>query len=58
RFASVSKALADGTEAIERELLDVQGQSVDLGGYYRVDSELTDGVMRPSTTLNGILASV
>ena len=58
RFAPVAKALADGTEAIERELVDVQGQSVDLGGYYRVDSELTNGVMRPSATLNGILASV
>ena len=57
RFAAVSKALVDGTEAIERELIDVQGHPVDLGGYYRVDTELANGVMRPSTTLNGILAS-
>ena len=58
RFAPVAKALADGTADIERELLDVQGQSVDLGGYYRVDAELTDGVMRPSTTLNRVLAEI
>ena len=58
RFAPVSEALVAGSDDIERELIEVQGQSVDLGGYFRVDAELTDGVMRPSTTLNGVLASI
>ena len=58
RFAPIAKALADGSDDIERELVEVQGGAVDLGGYYRVDSELTNGVMRPSTTLNRVLAEI
>ncbi len=44
------------TETIEQELLAVQGSPVDLGGYYRVDPDLADAAMRPSTSLNAILA--
>ena len=31
------------------ELNAVQGKSVDIGGYYRADSEKTKAVMRPSS---------
>ncbi|WP_293697364.1 NADP-dependent isocitrate dehydrogenase [uncultured Agrococcus sp.] len=58
RFKPVAAALIEGGDDIERELIDVQGQSVDLGGYFRVDAELADGVMRPSATLNAVLASI
>ena len=34
------------------ELDAVQGESVDLGGYYFVDREKADAVMRPSETFN------
>jgi isocitrate dehydrogenase len=33
----------------------VQGQSVDIGGYYYPDREKTASVMRPSKTLNSVL---
>lgn len=55
-FAPVAQQLVEQTDAIERELLEVQGSSVDLGGYYRVDTDLADAAMRPSASLNGILA--
>ena len=35
----------------------VQGSPVDLGGYYYVDKDKTDAVMRPSATFNEALAS-
>ncbi|SDS29072.1 NADP-dependent isocitrate dehydrogenase [Agrococcus carbonis] len=55
-FAPVAEALVAQTATIEQELLDVQGSPVDLGGYYRVDRDLADAAMRPSASLNAILA--
>lgn len=55
-FAPVAEAMVAQTETIERELLAVQGSPVDLAGYYRVDPDLADAAMRPSTSLNAILA--
>ncbi|MGM1028672.1 MAG: NADP-dependent isocitrate dehydrogenase [Actinomycetota bacterium] len=55
-FAPVAEAMVSQTPTIERELLDVQGSPVDLGGYYRVDPDLADAAMRPSASLNAILA--
>ncbi len=37
------------------ELAEVQGDSVDIGGYYYPDREKTTAVMRPSKTLNAAL---
>ncbi|WP_164660131.1 NADP-dependent isocitrate dehydrogenase [Tropicibacter sp. Alg240-R139] len=54
-FAGIAKALADGEAAILAELAAVQGQPVDLGGYYHTDPAKTAKVMRPSTTLNAII---
>ncbi len=55
-FAPVADALAAGERAINEELLAVQGQPVDLGGYYRPDPVKADAVMRPSPTLNAAIA--
>ena len=55
-FGPVAEAMAEQTSSIEQELLGVQGSPVDLGGYYRVDSDLADAAMRPSASLNAILA--
>jgi isocitrate dehydrogenase len=54
-FARVAEALAAGEAAINEELLAVQGQPVDLGGYYRPDTDRANEVMRPSPTLNAAL---
>ncbi|MDP9696992.1 UNVERIFIED_ORG: isocitrate dehydrogenase [Arthrobacter globiformis] len=57
-FASVADALTSNEEAIISELLGVQGQPVDIGGYYRPDAEKAAAVMRPSATLNKIVATL
>ncbi len=54
-FAPVAKALSDQEAKIVAELVDVQGQPMDVGGYYMPDDELASKAMRPSTTLNAII---
>ena len=54
-FAPVAKALAEGEHDILAELATVQGQAVDLDGYYRTDPDKTAAAMRPSKTLNTII---
>jgi len=58
RFAPLAAQLAENEERIVAELAEVQGAPVDLGGYYVVDREKTDAVMRPSATLNDAIASL
>jgi len=57
RFAPLAKALTESEQAIVKELADVQGKPADIGGYYKVDEAKLAAVMRPSKTLNGILAA-
>ena len=56
-FAALAKALAENEATIDEELLAAQGDAVDIGGYYRPDRELATRAMRPSRTLNAVLAS-
>ena len=57
-FGSIASQLRENEEQITGELLEVQGSPVDLGGYYRPRDEKAEPVMRPSQTLNGILAQL
>lgn len=57
KFAPIAKALAENEEAINAELLGVQGSAVELGGYYKPSDEKADAAMRPSAKLNEIVAS-
>ena len=54
-FAPVAEELAAKEEQIVSELIAVQGNPVDIGGYYRPDAELVSKAMRPSSTLNAIV---
>src|ERR1700742_2396467 len=56
-FTKLAKSLAENEDAIVSELAEVQGDSVDIGGYYYPDPEKTTQVMRPSKTLNSVLES-
>ena len=58
KFAPLAQALAANEDKIVAELAAVQGKAVDIGGYYKVDPSKVDTVMRPSATLNEILAAV
>jgi len=51
-----AEVLRTGETAIVSELIAVQGNNVDLGGYYRPDAEKCNAVMRPSATFNAALA--
>jgi isocitrate dehydrogenase len=55
-FAPLAERLAADEQTISSELLGVHGSPVDLGGYYYVDKDRTDAVMRPSPTFNAALA--
>src|SRR5699024_10536016 len=56
-FEPVASALSQNEEKIAAELLEVQGSPTDIGGYYRPETAKTDAVMRPSATLNEVLAT-
>jgi isocitrate dehydrogenase len=56
QFAPLAKQLTDNEQAIVAELAEVQGKAVDIGGYYQPDLAKLDAIMRPSKTLNGVLA--
>jgi isocitrate dehydrogenase len=57
-FAPLAERLAADEQKIVDELNGVQGSEVDLGGYYFVDREKTDAVMRPSATLNAAIETL
>ena len=57
-FAPVADALTTNEPKIVEELLAVQGSPVDVGGYYQPDLAKANTALRPSATLNGILAGV
>nr|NIU61625.1 hypothetical protein [Stutzerimonas stutzeri] len=58
KFAPLAKALADNEQAIVKELTDIQGKAVDIGGYYKPDFKKLETVMRPSATFNKVLDSL
>jgi isocitrate dehydrogenase len=57
-FAPLAKTLAANEATIAEELLAVQGQPVDIGGYYNPDRALVTAAMRPSPTFNEAIASL
>src|SRR3954467_9363762 len=57
-FAALAERLAADEDKIVAELNEVQGEPVDLGGYYFVDRAKADAVMRPSETFNAALQSL
>ncbi|WP_111508751.1 NADP-dependent isocitrate dehydrogenase [Mycobacterium kyogaense] len=57
-FAPLAKTLAEQEDTIVSELNAVQGEAVDIGGYYYPDREKTTAVMRPSKTFNAALETL
>jgi len=58
QFTAIAKQLSDSESTIILELNSVQGKPVDIGGYYLPSTKLTSAIMRPSATLNSILAAL
>ncbi|RZL43021.1 MAG: NADP-dependent isocitrate dehydrogenase, partial [Variovorax sp.] len=57
-FAPLAESLSKNEQKIVEELKAVQGQPVDIGGYYRPDPAKTAAAMRPSATFNSALDAV
>jgi len=57
-FEPVATAMLEKESQIVEELLAVQGKPTEIGGYYRPDPSLASAALRPSSTLNAILASL
>ena len=49
--------LKENEEKIMKELGEVQGRNIDLGGYYHPCPKKSEAIMRPSRTLNSIIDS-
>ena len=56
RFAPLAAALGEHEDTIVQELNEVQGQAMDIGGYYAPDADRASAAMRPSETFNRVLA--
>ncbi len=54
-FAPVAKSLAANEAKIVDELIAVQGEPMDVGGYFLPDEDLAIKAMRPSATMNAII---
>jgi isocitrate dehydrogenase len=56
-FKPIAAALTSKEKTIVGELSDVQGKPVDIGGYYKPDTDKTNAAMRPSATFNAVIDS-
>merc|ERR1712051_123829 len=54
-WAPLAKALEENADTILNELVDCQGPSCDVGGYYKVDPAKADIAMRPSKIFNDLM---
>ena len=55
-FSSFAKTLAENETKVVGELNGAQGPAVNIGGYYHANDQLTAEAMRPSATLNALIA--
>lgn len=58
QFADAAGAFAESEAKIVAELKAAQGKPVDIGGYYQPNEDKASQAMRPSATLNQVLASI
>ena len=55
QFTALFNQLSENEQAIMKQLNDVQGKPVDIGGYFLADPILCAKIMRPSEIFNSIL---
>ena len=58
KFAALAKSLSQNEAAIAKQLTDIQGQPVDIDGYYLPSEEKVAAAMRPVELLNELLGSI
>ncbi len=57
-FTPVAEKLTAAEKQIVAEMIAVQGKPADIGGYYQPDNAKASPALRPSKTLNDILATI
>lgn len=57
-FQSLADSLAVNEDKILQELIDCQGEPVDIGGYYKPDATKAEKAMRPSALFNGLVDNI
>lgn len=57
-FTPIAEELTAQEAKISEELIAAQGKPQDIGGYYKPDFTKASAAMRPSATLNAILAKI
>ncbi len=58
QFEPIADKLAAAESAIVAELNGVQGNAIDVGGYFQPDEARATAAMRPSSTLNAIIDAI
>ena len=58
QFAPCAATLAENESAIVEELNTLQGQPMDIGGYYQPNEEQAASAMRPCAVFNEALAAL
>ncbi|TDU80754.1 isocitrate dehydrogenase [Prosthecobacter fusiformis] len=58
QFKPIAEELTASEDKIVEELLAVQGKAIDIGGYFKPCDTQASAALRPSATLNAILAKV
>ncbi len=58
RFTKVYQELKSKEDEINTELIEAQGNAIDIGGYYLLDDTKTEKSMRPSASLNSIIDNI
>lgn len=57
-FVTVARELEANEDAITHDLINCQGQAMDIGGYYMPTCNLATDAMRPSGTFNAIIDGI
>ncbi len=57
-FTPIAEKLTASEKQIVQEMISVQGKPTDIGGYYQPDDGKAASALRPSLTLNAILATI
>jgi len=58
KFNEVYQSLANNESTIADELINAQGQAVDVNGYYYPNDQIAAKAMQPSDTLNSIINAI
>ena len=57
-FTPIAQAMFEHETRIVEELIEVQGQAVEVSGYYQPNDEMASQAMRASAMLNGIIDGI